>query len=242
MKIISPACLSKPSACPYLKDRSCSQESFIAVEGDEQQFQSLLDQRYRRFGVVFFRPVCPDCRKCLPIRVDVSRFKPSSGQRRVLKKNRETTVLFSRLNYKKEMFDIYEKHSRIKFGQEADEEEFFRSFFQPAVPSFQSEFYAGETMIGFGILDQASSGLSTVYFAYDPDFSALSPGTFSILAEIEETRRRGLDYYYSGYYISECSRMAYKGKFHPYELLMGGEWISEDDLQIRAKELPRKNI
>ena len=143
------------------------------------------------------------------------------------KKNSATRVVFSDLIYNPEFFAIYEKHSRIKFNQDSSEEDFYRSFFQPAVPSFQSEYYADGKLFGFGILDQASTGLSSVYFAYDPDFSSLSPGTFSILAEIEETRRRGLDYYYSGYYIEECSRMSYKGRFRPYELLIEGQWTPE---------------
>ena len=227
MKRISTPELSETSSCPYLEKRSYRQEYFLGVNGDSDCFQTLLDARWRRFGVVFFRPVCPDCRKCIPIRVDVRRFKPSKSQKRVLKKNKRTGVRFSSLSYKPEMFRIYEKHSRVKFDQSVTEEEFFRSFFQPAVPSFQSEFYADNQMVGFGILDIAATGLSTVYFAYDPDFSVLSPGTFSILSEIEETKNLGLDYYYSGYYVKECSRMAYKGQFHPYELLIDGTWHPE---------------
>ncbi|OQY35622.1 MAG: hypothetical protein B6241_00060 [Spirochaetaceae bacterium 4572_59] len=181
MKILSESEISKSSDCPYLKGMPYKQEYFCAYGVDSSEFQTLLDQRWRRFGIVFFRPVCPDCMKCIPIRVDVSRFKPSSSQRRVLKKNRETTVLFSELTYREDLFAVYEKHSRIKFDQTVTEEEFFRNFFQPAVPSFQSEFYVDEKLIGFGILDESGSGLSTVYFSYDPDYSSLSPGTYSIL-------------------------------------------------------------
>jgi leucyl-tRNA---protein transferase len=230
MKFLSAPALSGSSDCPYLENRTYRQEYFFGTDANPEQFQVLLDNRFRRFGVVFFRPVCPECQRCIPIRVDVGRFVPTASQKRVLRKNRETTVLFSELKYRPEMYAVYEKHSRIKFGQDTTEDEFYRNFFQPGVPSFQSEFYAGDVLIGFGILDSASSGLSTVYFSYDPDYSALSPGTFSILSEIEETRRRGLKYYYSGYYIEECSRMTYKGKFHPYELLINGVWTKEEDL------------
>lgn len=231
MKILSEPEISGSSDCPYLKGMVHKQEYFCAYGVDSSEFQTLLDQRWRRFGLVFFRPVCPDCMKCVPIRVDVSLFKPSSSQRRVLKRNRETTVCFSELTYRDDLFALYEKHSRIKFDQTVTEEEFFRNFYQPAVPSSQSEFYINDQLVGFGILDESDGGLSTVYFSYDPDYSSFSLGTFSILAEIEETRRRGLKYYYSGYYIEECSRMAYKGKFHPYELLINGEWVSEESLK-----------
>ncbi len=231
MRLLSRPELSSHSSCPYLKGRSYQQEYFAGIGAGAEQFDTLLSDRWRRFGLIFFRPVCPDCRQCIPIRVRVDDFQPSASQKRVLRKNRDTRVIFRELTYRDELFRIYEKHSRIKFSQEVNEEEFFRNFFQPAVPSFQSEFYSEGKLIGFGILDEAASGLSSVYFSYDPDFSSLSPGTFSILAEIEETRRRGYPYYYSGYYIADCSKMAYKGRFRPYELLVAGQWTIREESQ-----------
>ena len=234
MRFLSQPELTADSLCPYLEGKKYQQEYFAGIGAGPEQFDALLNDRWRRFGLVFFRPVCPDCRQCIPIRVRAGEFSPSSSQKRVLKKNRETRVVFRELTYKTEFFRVYEKHSRIKFNQDVDEEEFFRNFFQPAVPSFQSEFYRDGKLMGFGILDRAASGLSSVYFSYDPDFSPLSPGTFSILAEIEETRRQGYPFYYSGYYIKECSKMSYKGRFRPYELLIEGEWVSEEGLSEKA--------
>ncbi len=200
------------------------QEYFVASELDEAQFQTLLDRRFRRFGAYFFRPFCPSCRKCRPIRVVADAFRPGKSQRRVLKKNGSTRVFFRELEPRRELYDIYWKHSRIRFSQTSSEDEFLRNFYTPVVPSFQSEYYIDGKLAGFGILDRSSTGLSSVYYCFDPDFSEYSLGTFSVLAEIEETRRRELGYYYLGYYIPECSKMAYKGRFLPYELLSDGEW------------------
>jgi len=219
--------MSEPYQCPYLKERESRQEYFCGIDADEEQFQTLLDHRWRRFGLVFFRPVCPECRQCIPLRVDVRLFSSTGSQKRVLRKNRRTEVRFCDLDSRPELYDLYEKHSRIKFEQEVSEKEFLKNFYQPAAPSFQSEYYIDGQLAGFGILDQSSNGLSSVYFSYDPDFAAWSLGTFSILAEIEETRRRGLSYYYTGYYVPDCSRMAYKGRFHPYEVLVDGCWVPE---------------
>lgn len=229
MNILSPRYLSEESPCPYLKDRNCRQEHFWGGEASPEEFQALLDKRYRRFGLIFFRPICPDCRRCVPIRVDTRRFTPGSGQKRVLRRNRDTVVRFSELVCRPGMYEIFEKHSREKFGQESDREEFHRNFFQSAVPSFQSEFYVEDRLAGFGILDRTATGLSSAYFCYDPDYSSLSLGTFSILAEIGETRRRELPFYYTGYYIAECPKMAYKGKFHPRELLTQGLWRCDEE-------------
>ena len=46
----------------------------------------------------------------------------------------------------------------------------------------------------------------------------LSPGTYSILREIQYCKDNGLPFYYLGYYIADCEKMSYKGKFVPHEL------------------------
>jgi len=83
-----------------------------------------------------------------------------------------------------------------------------------------------------GFLDLAEVGLSSIYFAYDPEYSQLGLGSYSILREIELCQKLELEYYYLGYFIEECPRMSYKGRFGPHELMDwdSGEWggIRED--------------
>lgn len=225
MKILKEAELSEEDQCPYLKDKKWRQEYFVATELDEENFQALLDRRYRRFGAVFFRPCCPDCLKCRPIRIDAYNFSASRSQKRVLRKNNETRVEFRILEPRRELYNIYVKHSRERFEQESSEDEFIRNFYTPVVPSFQSEYYIDGKLAGFGILDMSSTGMSSVYYCFDPEYSEYSLGTFSILEEIKECVRRGLQYYYLGYFIPESPKMLYKGRFHPHELLHDGIWV-----------------
>jgi len=225
MKILSMPIISEADQCPYLKEERFRQEYFAGIDLDSRQFQSLLDQRWRRFGTVFFRPVCPGCRKCLPIRVVADSFSPSKSQRRILRKNRDTEVVFRSLEFREEFYYIYEKHSLEKFGQKTSREEFRRNFYNPGVPSFQSEYYINGKPAGFGILDQSWNGLSSVYFCYDPRYSEYGLGTFSVLREIQATLETGLQYYYLGYYIQDSPKMSYKGRFRPHEFLKKGSWI-----------------
>jgi len=58
----------------------------------------------------------------------------------------------------------------------------------------------------------------------DPLYQNLSLGTVSSVLEIELIRRLQisrpeLHYYYLGYYIRECPKMAYKARLQPSELL-----------------------
>lgn len=209
--------LSKPVDCPYIDGEKFTQDYFYAYDLNEKEFDQFLSAGWRRFGLFFFRPSCANCHRCIPIRVSTSHFYPTKSQRRVLKKNIETTVRFGPLEYRAEIFEIYKKHSKEKFGQDSDLSHFKDSFFRPAVPSAQSEYFINGQLAGVGFLDISSQALSSVYFIYDPDFSDFSLGKFSIMKEIEIGRELGINYYNLGYWIEENKSMSYKGKFSPYQ-------------------------
>jgi leucyl-tRNA---protein transferase len=52
----------------------------------------------------------------------------------------------------------------------------------------------------------------------------LSLGTYSILWQIAEAKRRKLPYVYLGYWIEESRKMSYKVNFQPVEGLVRGVW------------------
>ena len=97
--------------------------------------------------------------------------------------------------------------------------EYFNEFFVSPAQTLISALFINGELAGNGFLDLGKTSLSTIYFAFDPQFSSFSPGTFSIIQEIEWARKNGLKYYYLGYYIREISSMKYKGTFRPFELL-----------------------
>ena len=205
------------SLCPYLPDRKKQIRYFLASELNESDISLLLAKGWRKFGVYFFQPSCPDCSECIPVRVLCDEFKPSKSQRRNLKKNSNIDIVFAPLKYSERAFEIYKDHSSQRFSQESNLEEFISGFFSPSVPSLQSEYYLDGELIGLGFLDKGEDCLSSVYFIYDTKFSHLGLGTFSILKEIEHTQMLGLKYYCLGYYVQECQRMAYKNNFRPRE-------------------------
>jgi len=205
------------SLCPYLPERKKQIRYFLASELNESDISLLLAKGWRKFGVYFFQPSCPDCSECIPVRVLCDEFKPSKSQRRNLKKNSNIDIVFAPLKYSERAFEIYKDHSSQRFSQESNLEEFISGFFSPSVPSLQSEYYLNGELIGLGFLDKGEDCLSSVYFIYDTKFSHLGLGTFSILKEIEHTQMLGLKYYCLGYYVKECQKMAYKNNFRPRE-------------------------
>jgi len=215
MQLLQDVRLERPSPCPYLPGRERCYETFLAQGVGPGDLGDLLDGGWRKFGPQFFRPACEGCRQCIPLRVPVREFAPSRSQRRVLRRNRDLRVLFRPLRPDHDIFTIYRNHSRERFGEEVSPEDFLLLFYLPSCPSQQIEIYLGARLIAVGFLDVSVPGLSSVYFCFDPDFSGRSLGTFSILQEIDYSRRLGLDYYYLGYFVPGCPRMTYKDRFRP---------------------------
>lgn len=74
-------------------------------------------------------------------------------------------------------------------------------------------YYLDDKLIAVLVLDFLPSGVSSIYFIWDPDYAHLSLGTLLGLREIAMCNEMGLGFYYLGYYIHDCPKMRYKAKF-----------------------------
>jgi arginine-tRNA-protein transferase len=209
--------------CPYLPGREFTQEYFLAIEVDETEFSALLEKGWRKFGYYFFRPVCRECRECIPIRILTKQFSHTKSMKRVFKKNVNLDVIIGRGEFTEERYQIFKKHSEERFNTTINRESFKDDFCISAVPTVFMDYKYEGKLIGVGVVDISSDALSSVYFAFDPDYSYYSPGIFSMLIEIETAKKLDKKYYYPGYYIDGNSSMSYKGKFRPHEYL---DWES----------------
>ncbi|BDV00681.1 putative arginyl-tRNA--protein transferase [Thermodesulfomicrobium sp. WS] len=208
---------SPPVPCPYLPDRRLTYEHFFAGEVRPEELDWLLTQGWRKFGAYYFRPACQGCRACQPVRVPVHHFQPSKSQRRVLRLGHQVTMRLDPLHYRPEFFELYARHSLARFGQSADAEDFLVHLHSPSCPSMLALYHLGERLVGVSYLDIGEESLSSVYFVFDPDYAALSLGNLSILREIDLARNLGLAFYYLGFVVPGCARMAYKERFRPQE-------------------------
>ncbi|CAH2354573.1 arginyl-tRNA--protein transferase 1 [[Candida] railenensis] len=79
-------------------------------------------------------------------------------------------------------------------------------------PTHECYYFKGK-LIAISILDFLPSGVSSIYFIWDPDYPQLSLGTLSGLREIYMCEKLNLGYYYLGYYVDDCVKMKYKKRF-----------------------------
>ena len=102
-------------------------------------------------------------------------------------------------------------------------------FGDPAVFAWLRRMYAqGASLAGalfaVALTDRLLSGLSAVYTFFDPDLSARSLWTYTILWHIAEAARAGLPFFYLGYWIDGTRKMRYKTQFRPIEQLTATGW------------------
>ena len=71
------------------------------------------------------------------------------------------------------------------------------------------------------------NSISAIYCYYDHEYSDLSIGKFSILAQIKIAKELNIPYIYLGYWIKNHFSMGYKETYSPFEILDNRASLSE---------------
>jgi len=207
--------------CAYLPGLTARVEGFQVDRIDPELYHALMDRGFRRSGCLVFRPVCPACRECVPLRVPVEVFRPTRSQRRVLRRNRDlrVTVGAPKLTDRKHrMYAAYldDQHDGTMSRSRRALSDFL---YDSPVNTLEFCYRLKNRLVAVSIADRSRAALSSVYVFFDPRFRRRSLGTFSALWEIDFCRRAGTAFYYLGYYVAGSARMNYKARFRPCEIL-----------------------
>jgi len=216
--------------CPYVEGR-IERKLITEIGGhDGSRFYSELSRAgFRRSHHLAYRPACGGCGSCVPVRVPVAHFEPSRSLRRVVGDNLDLSVRTVPARASAEQFKLFARYQRSRHA-ESDMASMtygdYRAMIEDSpVPTTLLELRApGEGLVATCLVDLLDDGLSAVYSFFDPAAAARSPGTYVILALIDEARRRALPYVYLGYWIGESRKMAYKTRFRPLEALTPQGW------------------
>lgn len=215
--------------CSYLPDREAT-TMFVDPRAniDKKLYSQLTSLGFRRSGSHYYRPHCEDCNACIPVRLNVNDFRPDRSQRRVIKKNSDLECTLVNAAFTESYYKLYAHYVELRH-KDGDmyppSREQFTSFLVDGVTdSWFLEMRKDTQLVALAAIDPLDDGLSAIYTVFDPAFEHRSLGTFAVLWQLEEARRRELPYLYLGYWIQQCQKMNYKTRFKPIEALQNGQW------------------
>lgn len=219
-----------PRPCPYLGGRT-EQNIFTELAGSNTPhlYDALTQAGFRRSHNVAYRPACPGCQACVPVRVVVGEFEPGKSLKRVMRRNAGITDSVSPARSTPEQFQLFSRYvaSRHGDGEMAGMSymDYMAMVQDSPLKTFLTEYRMPDRRLAAACLvDRLHDGLSAVYSFFDPELAHQSLGTHIILQLIEQCKRAGLPYLYLGYWISGSRKMAYKSRFRPLEGLGQHGW------------------
>ncbi|MBS3930229.1 MAG: arginyltransferase [Sphingomonadales bacterium] len=250
--------VTSPSPCPYLPGRS-ERKVFTELKGPHaaELNDALSRIGFRRSQTVAYRPSCVDCSACISVRVLADEFRPSTTQRRELKRNGDLVASICRPWSTVEQFELLQRYlgERHPGGgmTSMDEVDFADMVEHTPVDSWLVE-YREPTLdgtpgrlVGACLTDRQGDGLSMIYSFYEPDHAERSGlGNFIILDHIRRAASEGLPYVYLGYWVEGSVRMQYKIRYRPLERLTRAGWVrfdpeAQDALIAKAASMRRKH-
>ena len=215
--------------CSYLPQREAV-TLFVdpAAAMDSQTYSALARLGFRRSGEHLYRPHCPRCQACIPVRIPVCDFQPDRGQQRTWRRNRDVNVTPHEMAFNEEHYALYREYLQQRHpggGMDAgDEDDYLRFVTSPWSDTRLYEFRAGQRLLAVAVVDHLPDALSAVYTFYSPTEARRGLGVQAVLWQVAEAARRGLSWVYLGYWIKESPKMAYKDRYHPLEYFDGQGW------------------
>ncbi|MEO0591235.1 MAG: arginyltransferase [Pseudomonadota bacterium] len=235
--------VTSPAPCPYLPDRQ-ERKVFTELKGAhaDQLNEALGRIGFRRSQTVAYRPSCLGCQACVSVRVVADEFKPSSTQKREIKRNADLVVTECRPWATSEQFELLAKYLGVRHpdgGMSAmDELDYADMVEQTPVSSTLVEYREPTAdgspgkLVGACLTDRQGDGLSMIYSFYDPEHTGRAGlGNYIILDHIRRAARDRLAYVYLGYWVEGSPRMAYKVRYRPMETLTRDGWKRMDKEQ-----------
>lgn len=214
-----------PRPCSYLPVEQASLEHQVMVDVTPQELEEMLVRGWRRFGPIYFRPVCAACAECVSIRLPVGDFQPNRSQRRAVKACASLTWRIAPPIVDKERMALlarwhaFREETKGWEPQALDTDEYTLQFAFPHPAAREISFWEGGKLVGVSLVDVTPKAWSLVYFFYDPDIADRSPGINNVVLGVQLAKERKIPHVYLGYRVMGCASMVYKCTFTPHELL-----------------------
>lgn len=215
--------------CNYLPDQKAKTVFAVpTIKMHRSLYNTLSQYGFRRSGEHIYRPDCPACQACTPVRVLVAKFKPNRTQRRNWKLNQDLEIKQIPARFEIEHFKLYQRYLKARHSGGGMDKPTRESYMQFLTSSWSEtsfyEFRLDGQLLAIAVVDRLEQGLSAVYTFFDPDYANRSLGRFAVLYVIEQAKLMNLSWLYLGYWIEQCRKMSYKQEYLPQQILKNGIW------------------
>lgn len=221
--------ISPPHSCSYLPGKEAI--TLFAdphAEMDTTLYSNLAELGFRRSGSHVYRPHCPECDACQPVRLDVEKFRPNRSQRRNWQRNDDVAVKQWPAVYCHEHYQLYRKYIQARHpdgSMDVESPERYIEFLtSPWSETRFVEFRDENRLLAVAVMDILRHGLSAVYTFFEPDEGSRGLGNLAVLWLVGEAKQRHLPWVYLGYLIEQSPKMAYKANYHPLQHFRNGCW------------------
>ncbi len=220
--------------CPYLPDRiERKVVTDLSVPNAMELYERLSRGGFRRSHSLAYRPACPGCSSCVPVRIRTADFVWSRTFRRLMSRNSDLTVADMSAHATMEQYRLFTRYQRSRHTGGEMSTMAFRDY-RAMVEDSPIDTRIIEVRDSEGVLlavmlaDRQLDALSAVYSLYAPDEERRSLGTWMVLWMVERATERELPFVYLGYWIEQSPKMAYKARFRPLEGLGPDGWAVID--------------
>ncbi|MGM0518882.1 MAG: arginyltransferase [Campylobacterota bacterium] len=229
--------LEESRECSYFDNEISDIRYRYMYSCDTHEYQAMLERGWRRFGRMHFVPECKECTKCITMRIDVKNYKFSKSQKRVINKNRDTRLYIRPPSVTVEHLELYNKYHKTMNEKKGwpftpiSPSEYSRSYVEGKAGYSREFLYMRDNeLVGVALVDILPKSISSIYCFYDHDYSDLSLGKFSILAQIKIAKELNIPHIYLGYWIKDHYSMGYKEDYKPFEVLKNRPSLHEDTI------------
>lgn len=218
--------------CSYLPGRDAvTLFADPSIPKTPQLYATLSAYGFRRSGEHLYRPRCPHCSACIPVRVPVADFVPDRAQRRTWQRNRDLDVTARPASFDPEHFALYASYLKARHAGGGMDNPTIESYMDFLTATWsETVFYEmrlGTRLAAVAVVDHMPEALSAVYTFFDPALSRRSLGRYAVLYQIGLARREGLRWVYLGYWIRDSRKMRYKDEYQPLEYYLDGHWARQ---------------
>lgn len=224
-------------SCVYLPEETSRTQYRIIDQCTPEAYEEMLFRGWRRFGRVFFRPICAHCTECLGLRVPVEDFNPDRSMRRNRKRNQDLRAILQPVSLSATHLELYDRYHRDMAdrkgwkGKGIDPIDYYQTFVD-GHQDFGHELLlvADNRLVGVALVDLLPTAISAVYCFYDPEERQRGLGVFSVLQQIEFAKKRKIPHVFLGFWIEGNTSMRYKANYRPHEILQGRPDFEEEPL------------